>query len=103
MRVTENYSTQMYCPLARGNTGVAGTCQGARCMAWRWGDGGRYKFVKCSESSAITEPPRPREVPASWEWVSSEYDKHIGAHWKEPQAEYDARQYGYCGMVPSAR
>jgi hypothetical protein len=76
-------------------------CIGSECMMWRW-DTGVYRssIVTPDGSSWVVEPPRPKAVPASWEFVArSPADLESVSHWVEPWAEAQARRRGSCGLT----
>ncbi|HSV48414.1 MAG TPA: hypothetical protein VLJ58_21675 [Ramlibacter sp.] len=93
-----------------------GNCIGSQCMAWRWGEDAplpdeRKEQWPEDESDHETEPARPANMPASWEWVPLvlEGDKWAdGGYWTEPEAEHIERnkaaladRRGYCGLAGS--
>ena len=121
MMLTDKEAGEKWCPMVRlakvtghglGDGALAGvtynttkranTCRGSGCMMWRIGQAARRHVVVCDieHCFAETEPPRPDNVPASWEFVAYDgFDDGDPACWVEPDAEATARMRGYCGLA----
>lgn len=98
-------------------------CIGSKCMAWRWSGIGladfasfrgqpsmvfiRVPWTHAPDKESIdaiqkltVEPERPTSVPPSFIWVPYDPDKEEWmAGWREPDAEFEARRLGYCGLA----
>ncbi len=76
------------------------TCEGPRCMAWRWGRmPENRRMSNYSQRRATTEPERPAYVPASFIFVPFDEVDGTHAHWLETDEEAEARRTGYCGLA----
>ena len=89
-------------------------CRGGTCMAWRWHDGefcpptrGLRLFFPVNGDPArysAESPPRPMDVPDSWEWEGStscwvEQEEEYLARVQVKRDEYDSVRRGYCGLA----
>lgn len=76
-------------------------CIGSQCMAWRWSTerSTLRRMVPEGFEWSVEEPPRPDELPASWEWQPADEAEGDYGRWYEPVAEADARRHGYCGLA----
>lgn len=125
MFVTEAEARTKWCPEARvlatvGEKGGVGTynrndehplCLGTGCMQWRWGETSplrkrhAYSFGNNSDwfdpknfrENGIDEPPRPADLPASYEWHRGDSDSLPA--WYEPESEAGVRRRGFCGLA----
>lgn len=95
MIVRLSRAAEMLCPVQAGNS-----CDGDRCMAWRWRFALTLSSFVAEDPAATEEPNRPQHIPASWAW--SPYDEAEGepASWTQPEAEAQEERLGYCGMAP---
>jgi hypothetical protein len=117
----------LWCPMVRigvmpsagGPTAVndptveyRGNCIAGGCAMWRWSDPAFEKGDPDTwwpmEDDPRIEPPRPKGVPASAEWLPLEGsgDEVTGGYWAQPQAEVDAdfelalaERRGFCGLA----
>ena len=125
MKLTEEEAKTRWCPDARvsGSNRMSRTldhapaaaagrqdcaCIASRCMAWRWDGpmginqrvlGRSYLIDGIPAAEAIAEPPRPRDVPASWVWLPYDPEEGDHARWSEPAEDAQARRQGYCGRA----
>lgn len=76
-----------------------GECIASRCAAWRWSENpGRNFMAVAAYRNRVEEPPRPSSIQTSWEWVPYDADEEP-AFWREPEAAWDARREGFCGLA----
>lgn len=105
MKLTTTDARLRLCPQTLVNDTFE-TCEGQRCMAWRWAHVPMNRYVVCVNREAKREPVRPSSVPSAWVWMS--YDNEGGdirwAQWMEPDEDVMDRALGYCGLagVPHA-
>ena len=102
---TEQQAYSLYCP-ARLAAGKVSRCQGAYCMAWRWGEHQPPRQrIYCPDRYATVEEGMVRPARAlnwefaPWEGVAGLLRSDYPAQWLEPQAEHLARCEGYCGLA----
>lgn len=117
MYVTEQQASEKWCPMVRVYNESSGAdnrtightnpeyarCIGSECMMWGWdgqyaGGDIRRKFFLADNRFTDVEPPRPQHLPDSWEFKPYDGIEGEPACWVEPQAEYDARRLGRCGL-----
>lgn len=84
--LTHKRAREKFCPLTMVLGGGVQACKGSECLAWRLLESSHQQTRSYGDPSVKSEPHRPHDVPADWEWDSSK------AHWFSP-----AR--GYCGIV----
>lgn len=65
---------------------------------WKLGREELRKHHSPIDKLASTEPERPSNVPATWQWFAAG-EKYDEALWEEPQSEADKRRRGYCGLI----
>lgn len=111
MLMTEKDARTRWCPMARQPrfdlevTALTCNCMATRCPMWRWDEvhtiNLRRKFYQATgeDAAAVRQPPRPTQVPHSWEWCPRDEEQGEWAGWLEPEAEMLARRVGYCGLA----
>lgn len=76
------------------------TCEGPRCMAWRWNKAPTNKRrIHHLDIKALTQPERPDDVPGTWLFFPYDPIEEAYAHWLEPDEDCDDRRTGYCGLA----
>lgn len=94
MDTTESMARQKLC--CRNDDSY---CAGSLCMAWRWQrDAGRQR-IYCSDPGLLDDTDTVRPERARF-WVFAPWDgSDYPAQWLEPEADYQARRRGYCGLA----
>lgn len=75
------------------------TCEGPRCMAWRWDKAPANQYRIDVNIMATEEPPRPPTVPDSWIFIAADPHERLPAKWLEPDEEVNERRSGWCGLA----
>lgn len=100
MSMTESVARARYC-FQRGTTPLRDTphCMASACMAWRWMPAPVRQRIFCEDKGAQFEPSIVPERARREGWIFIPADDDNFAQWLEPEAAYQARRKGYCGLA----